>query len=66
MLYTGREKDPRTDAGRTPADERRTFARRIDCADGGRARQPVNPSPTGRTVREPLQAGGTRRRLDID
>ena len=66
MLYTGREQNPRVDAARTPAGERRTFSRRIDCADAGRERQPVNPSATGRTIREPVQGTGARRRLDID
>ena len=66
MLYTGRDPNPRMDAARTPAGERRTFSRRIDCTDGDRARQPVNPSAADRTVREPMQANGVRRRLDID
>jgi hypothetical protein len=63
MLYTGREQDPRTDPARTAGEERR-FARRIDCAEAGQARQPVNPSPSARVQREPQQ--GARRRLDID
>lgn len=66
MLYTGREQNPRMDPARTPAEERRTFSRRIDCADAGRARQPVNPNAGARTVREPVQGSGARRRLDID
>jgi hypothetical protein len=66
MLYTGRDQNPRVDAARAPAAERRTFSRRIDCADGERARQPVNPSAADRAVREPMQANGVRRRLDID
>jgi hypothetical protein len=65
MLYSGREQNPRMDSPRAAADERRAFARRIDCAEGGRARQPVNPSP-GLPAREPMQAHGARRRLDID
>lgn len=66
MLYSGREQNPRMDSPRAAADERRAFARRIDCAEEGRARQPVNPSPGSPAKREPLQARGDRRRLDID
>ena len=66
MLYSGREQNPRMDSSRAAADERRAFARRIDCAEGGRARQPVNPSPGILPKREPMQAQGARRRLDID
>lgn len=66
MLYSGREQTPRMDSPRAAADERRAFSRRIDCAEAGRARQPVNPSPGGSPKREPLQALGDRRRLDID
>lgn len=65
MLYSEREQNPRMDSPRAAADERRAFARRIDCAEAGRARQPVNPSP-GLSNREPMQAHGARRRLDID
>lgn len=65
MLYSGREQDPRMASPRAAADERRAFARRIDCAEEGRARQPVNPSP-GLPSQEPMQAHGARRRLDID
>lgn len=64
MRYSSAEQNPGTDAARTAAEDRRTFTRRIDCADGGRARQPVNPCPSPRTQREPLQSGA--RRLDID
>ena len=63
MLYSA-EQDPRTEPARTADEDRRTFTRRIDCADGGRAQQPVNPCPSPRTQREPLQTG--TRRLDID
>jgi hypothetical protein len=63
MLYTGRDQDPRRDAARSAADDRRTFTRRIDCADAGR-RQAVNPSPGTGIQRDPQLAG--RRRLDID
>jgi hypothetical protein len=63
MLYTGREQDQRRDAARSAADDRRTFTRRIDCAEAGR-RQAVNPSPGVRDQRDPQLAGG--RRLDID
>lgn len=68
MLYSGRDQDPRMgDPARTAADERRAFARRIDCDDTGRARQAVNPSPAADRVAryaQPVQAA--RRRLDID
>lgn len=61
MLYTGREQDNRRDAAR---DDRRTFTRRIDCADAGR-RQAVNPAAGERELRD-LRVGTGRRRLDID
>ncbi|HEX6040892.1 MAG TPA: hypothetical protein VFZ20_22720 [Longimicrobium sp.] len=54
------------DAARTAAGERRAFSRRIDCAEAGRARQPVNPSAGGMDRREPMQGRDGRRRLDID
>ncbi len=66
MMYPARDMDPRMDAGRMAAGDRRAFARRIDCAEAGRARQPVNPSPAGMDRREPLQGRDGRRRLDID
>ena len=66
MLYSGREQNPRMgDPARTGADERRAFARRIDCEDTGGARRAVNPSVTGRTLHA-QQAQPARRRLDID
>jgi hypothetical protein len=65
MLYTGRDQSSRMDDPARNAEERRTFTRRIDCADAGR-RQAVNPSPNGRVLREPLQGQNARRRLDID
>lgn len=64
MLYTGREQEPRRDAARALGEDRRTFARRIDCADAGR-RQVVNPDAVGRELRDARLDGG-RRRLDID
>lgn len=66
MQYPARDSNPRTDAARTAAGERRAFARRIDCADGGRAPQPVNPSAGGPDRREPPRGRDGRRRLDID
>ncbi len=65
MLYTGREQNPRVDPARAPA-RGRSFARRIDCADGGEARPPVNPDAGARIVREPPHGHGARRQLDID
>lgn len=65
-MYPGRELNPRMDAARTAAGERRAFSRRIDCAEAGRARQPVNPSAGGMDRREPMQGRDGRRRLDID
>lgn len=66
MMYPGQDLHPRMDAARAPADERRAFARRIDCDEAGRNRQPVNPSAGGMNRREPLQGHDGRRRLDID
>lgn len=66
MMYPAQDLNTRMDAGRTAAGDRRAFSRRIDCAEAGRARQPVNPSPAGLDRRDPLQARGGRRRLDID
>ena len=67
MLYSERDQDRRMgEPSRTMADERRAFARRIDCDDTGRARQAVNPSAAGRIVRQAPQADPARRRLDID
>lgn len=65
MMYPGRDSSPRMDAGRTAADQRRAFSRRIDCAEAGRARPPVNPSAS-QDRREPMQGRDGRRRLDID
>lgn len=64
MLYTGREQEPRRDAALAKGEDRRTFSRRIDCADEGR-RPAVNPDAMNRELRDPRQGGG-RRRLDID
>jgi hypothetical protein len=64
MLYTHREQNPRMGDPRAAADERRAFSRRIDCDGTGRSAQPVNPSAG--LDRRDAQAGGGRRRLDID
>jgi hypothetical protein len=45
-------------------DDRRTFTRRIDCADAGR-RPAVNPNVAERELPDPRPSQG-RRRLDID
>jgi hypothetical protein len=67
MLYSGRDQDRRMgDPVRTIAEERRAFARRIDCDDAGRARQAVNPAAIGRGTYAAQQAQPARRRLDID
>lgn len=67
MLYQGRDQDRRTgEPARTIADERRAYARRIDCDDAGRARQAVNPAADRRDARYAQQAQPARRRLDID
>lgn len=63
MLYTGRDQalhggEPQ----RKPLEERRTYARRIDCSDSGR-RAEIPPSPVLR--HDTRQAPG-RRALDID
>ena len=66
MLYPGRDTNPRMDAARTTAGERRAFSRRIDCAEAGRARLPVNPSAGAPDRREAMDGRDGRRRLDID
>ena len=67
MLYSGRDQDPRMgDPARTAADERRAFARRIDCDDTGRARQAVNPAAAARVAQHAQPVQAARRRLDID
>jgi hypothetical protein len=52
MLYTGREQAPRMgDAPRGAHEERRTFARRIDCDSSSRTR--AGDAPTrGGSIRE--------------
>lgn len=66
MMYPERNLHPRMDATRTAAGERRAYSRRIDCAEAGRARQPVNPSAGETDRREPMQGRDGRRWLDID
>ena len=65
MLYSGNESTPRMgDPARAPSGERRTFTRRIDCAEHGRARQAFEAAD--RHGRERRAAPGGRRRMDID
>jgi hypothetical protein len=67
MPYQGRDQDRRmADPMRTIANERRAFARSIDCDDTGRARRAVNPAAAGRGTYAAQQAQPARRRLDID
>jgi hypothetical protein len=64
MLYTGREPNPRMgEPLRAPAEERRTYSRRIDCCDAGRRTEIQSATPG--VQRDARQAPG-RRAMDID
>lgn len=67
MLYQGTNQDRRMgDPARSITEERRAYARRIDCDDAGRARTAVNPVAAGAGMGRAQQAQPARRRLDID
>lgn len=65
MLYSGNEQTPRMgDPAPAPFPERRTFTRRIDCAERARAPHALAAAdPHGRERRAAPRGG---RRMDID